>query len=100
MVVYLGDDERGEYLYNYVSEAVYQPRGDTEHLLNEGTLSVARFDADGTGLWIALTPDSTGMEMAEIYIHTRMAASAVGRRRWTGLNGLRQIRFWSRPIVH
>ncbi|OUS34903.1 transcriptional initiation protein Tat [Rhodobacterales bacterium 56_14_T64] len=91
VVVYLGDDERGEYLYKYVSEAAYQPGGDTEHLLNEGTLFVARFDADGTGQWIALTPDSTGMDMAEIYIHTRMAASAVGattmdRPEWVAAN--------------
>ncbi len=91
VVVYLGDDERGEYLYKYVSEATYQPGEDTEHLLNEGTLFVARFDANGTGQWIALTPDSTGMDMAEIYIHTRMAASVVGattmdRPEWVAAN--------------
>lgn len=91
VVVYLGDDERGEYLYKYVSEAGYQPGDDTEQLLNEGTLFVARFDADGTGQWIALRPDSTGMDMAEIHIHTRMAASAVGattmdRPEWVAAN--------------
>ena len=91
VVVYLGDDERGEYLYKYVSDGVYQPGGDTDHLLDEGTLFVARFDADGSGQWLALTPKTTGIDAAEICIHTRMAASAVGattmdRPEWVAAN--------------
>lgn len=79
VVVYMGDDERGEFLYRYVSEGVYVPGGETEDLLNEGTLYVAKFHDNGAGEWLALTPETTGMaSAAEIAIHTRQAASAVG----------------------
>ena len=79
VVVYLGDDERGEFLYRFVSDGVYAEGGDNRDLLESGSLSVARFADDGTGEWVALTPESTGMvSQAEICIHTRQAASAVG----------------------
>ncbi|SEJ94970.1 hypothetical protein SAMN05444007_10993 [Cribrihabitans marinus] len=91
VVVYMGDDERGEFLYRFVSNGVYRPGGSTEGLLDDGTLSVARFDEDGTGEWLALTPESTGMEAAEILIFARMAGSAVGattmdRPEWISAN--------------
>ena len=79
VVVYMGDDERGEFLYRFVSDGVYAEGGDNGDLLETGTLSVARFADDGRGEWIELTPASTGMaSRAEICIHTRQAASAVG----------------------
>jgi len=79
VVVYMGDDERGEFLYKYVSNGVYAPGADTDDLLDNGTLYVARFADDGTGEWLALTPETTGMASpAEIAIHTRQAGSAVG----------------------
>lgn len=79
VVVYMGDDERGEYLYRFVSDGVYAPGVDTDPLLNEGTLYAAKFHEDGSGEWLALTPESTGMaSQAEVCIHTRMGASAVG----------------------
>lgn len=78
LVVYLGDDERGEFLYKWVSSNPDVVAGDTTSLVNEGTLLVARFDVDGTGEWLALTPETTGMDAAMIAIHTRMAGSAVG----------------------
>ena len=91
VVVYTGDDERGEYLYRYVSHGYYTPGGDTEDLLNDGTLYVARFDDDGTGKWVPLTPNTTGMSDAEIRIFARMAASAAGgttmdRPEWISTN--------------
>jgi secreted PhoX family phosphatase len=94
VVVYMGDDERGEFLYKYVSEGSYAPGGDTSELLDRGTLYVARFDEDGTGRWLALTPETTGMELAEICILTRQAASIVGattmdRPEWVATNPLR-----------
>ena len=93
VVVYMGDDERGEYLYKYVSNRPYQSGGQTDGLLDDGQLHVAKFNADGTGEWIALTPEATGMEEAEILIHTRMAASAAGgttmdRPEWVAVNPL------------
>ena len=79
VVVYMGDDERGEFIYRFVSEGRYAEGGDNSGLLDAGSLSVARFAEDGSGEWLALTPETTGMASpAEIAVHTRMAGSAVG----------------------
>ncbi|WP_371223870.1 PhoX family protein [Roseovarius sp. 2305UL8-3] len=79
VVVYMGDDERGEFLYRFVSNGTYTPGGSTEGLLDDGTLYVAKFSDDGTGEWLALTPETTGMaSIAEILIFARKAGSAVG----------------------
>ncbi|MCY3752729.1 MAG: PhoX family phosphatase [Alphaproteobacteria bacterium] len=78
-VVYMGDDERGEFLYRFVSEGRYVEGGDNSDLLESGSLSVARFAEDGSGEWMALTPETTGMaSAAEVAVHARMAGSAVG----------------------
>lgn len=92
IVVYMGDDERSEFLYRYVSNGVYAPGGETDTLLEDGALYVAKFHDNGAGEWLELTPDTTGMaDMAEICIHTRLAASAVGattmdRPEWVSAN--------------
>ncbi|MGB0960405.1 MAG: PhoX family protein [Halocynthiibacter sp.] len=91
VVVYLGDDERGEFLYRYVSKDAYVEGGDTSTLLTEGTLYVAKFDDKLRGKWLALTPETTGMSEAEISISTRIAASNVGattmdRPEWVASN--------------
>ena len=91
VVVYMGDDERGEFLYKFVSDGVYAAGAPTEGLLDDGQLYVARFEDDGSGEWIALTPEATGMDKAEIAIFTRMAASKVGattmdRPEWVAVN--------------
>jgi uncharacterized protein len=91
LVVYMGDDERGEFLYRFVSDDVYSADGDNSDLLNQGRLYAARFYEDQTGEWLALTPEATGMTEAEICIHTRMAASAVSattmdRPEWVAAN--------------
>ena len=94
VVVYLGDDERGEFLYRYVSDDVYVEGGDTSGLLDAGQLYVAKCHEDGTGEWLALTPEATGMDRAMIHIHTRQAGSAVGattmdRPEWVAVNPTR-----------
>ena len=92
VVVYLGDDERGEFLYKFVSEGKYSQGGDNSNLLESGSLYVAKFYDNGTGEWLALTPETTGMaDQAQISIHTRQAASAVGattmdRPEWVAAN--------------
>jgi secreted PhoX family phosphatase len=78
VVVYMGDDERGEFMYRWVSRDVYVPGGDTSTLLVDGTLSVAVFEDDMSGRWVPLTPATTGMDAAHIAVFTRMAASKVG----------------------
>ncbi|MCT4608316.1 MAG: PhoX family phosphatase [Pelagimonas sp.] len=91
IVVYMGDDERGEYLYRYVSNGIWTEGQDGGDLLNDGQLYVAKFNDDQTGEWLALTPETTGMDTAEILCFTRMAASAVGgttmdRPEWVASN--------------
>ncbi len=91
VVVYMGDDERGEFMYKWVSRDIYVPGGDTSTLLSEGVLHVARFNDDLTGEWVALTPDATGVSAAEIAVFTRIAASSVGattmdRPEWIAVN--------------
>ena len=91
VVVYLGDDERGEFLYKFVSERKYAQGGENRNLLEDGTLFVAKFEDNQTGRWLPLTPESTGMTKAEISIHTRQAASKLGattmdRPEWVAVN--------------
>lgn len=91
VVVYMGDDERGEYMYKWVSRDIYVPGGETSTLLSEGQLFVAKFNDDLSGTWIALTPEDTGMSEAEIAIFTRQAGTAVGattmdRPEWIAVN--------------
>ena len=91
VVVYMGDDERGEFLYKFVSRDIYVPGGDTSTLLDQGQLYVAKFNDDMTGTWVALTPEATGMSEAEILIFSRTAASKVGattmdRPEWVAVN--------------
>jgi len=91
IVVYMGDDERGEFVYRYVSNGVYAPGASTDELLTDGVLYVGKFSDNGTGTWVALTPETTGMDQSEIHIHTRQAGSAVGattmdRPEWIAAN--------------
>ena len=95
VVVYLGDDERGEFLYRFVSAGRYDEGADNRDLLEDGTLFVARFEDDGTGRWMELSPEATGMaSRALIAIHTRVAASSLGattmdRPEWVASNPAR-----------
>ncbi len=79
VVVYMGDDERGEFLYRFVSDGVFATGGDTDKLLEEGKLYAAKFYDSGAGEWLELNPETSGLaSMAEVCIHTRIAASKVG----------------------
>jgi len=112
---YMGDDERNEYIYKFVCAGTFNPtnRAANLTLLDSGTLYVARFNADLTGVWIALVPGTIGLDgvalrdnpnfsgaddaevLAKILIKARMAGDAVGatmmdRPEWTG----------ARPRIH
>jgi len=82
VVVYMGDDERNEYIYRYVSSDKWRKmikRG--ENPLDSGIIYVAKFSADGTGQWLPLTPANPALAswtLADILINTRGAADAVG----------------------
>ena len=87
VVVYMGDDERFEYIYKFVSRDKVKPGGfkANQHVLDHGTLYVARFDSRGYGRWIALAHGQNGLDaahgfatQAEVLIRCRQAADLVG----------------------
>ena len=97
-VVYMGDDERGEFIYKFISrdKIDHQTPKANRDLLDQGTLYVARFDngdshpdrPKGKGQWIELTHGKNGINagsgfanQAEVLIHARLAASTVGATR-------------------
>ncbi|MCX5200177.1 PhoX family protein [Streptomyces sp. NBC_00237] len=106
-VVYMGDDERFDYFYKFVSSKRMKrgnSRAAREHnltLLDEGTLYVAKLtgdsptteidgsgklpndgEFDGSGTWIPLATGTTshvpGMTAEEVYVFTRLAGDKVG----------------------
>ena len=94
IVVYMGDDERGEFIYKYVSNGTWAEGQPTDGLLSDGILHVAKFNDDMSGEWLPLTPETTGMDIAEMLVFARMAGSKVGattmdRPEWIAANPLR-----------
>jgi uncharacterized protein len=94
VAVYLGDDERFDYLYKFVSKKSFRHGGSwwarrhNKTLLEEGDLYVAKFSGvpspeyDGDGTWLPLTQHGEsvvpGMTTEEVLVWTRLAADAVG----------------------
>lgn len=60
LAFYSGCDRRGGHLYKFVSrDAVKEPTDKANsRLLEQGMLYAAKFEADGTGQWIALKPET------------------------------------------
>ncbi|MEH1123741.1 PhoX family protein [Micromonospora sp. CPCC 206061] len=106
VVAYMGDDERFDYLYKFVSDKKYMPgnswvaRKHNLTLLESGSLYVAKLDYtsaaeidgmgklptdgafNGTGRWIKLVRGNKsyvdGMTAADVLTFTRLAGDAVG----------------------
>ena len=86
LVVYSGDDNRFDYQYKYVSNGtVTGNEGFGSNLLSDGTLYVARFNADGTISWLALvygegplTAENGFNNQGDVMIDTRLAADLLG----------------------
>ena len=106
LAVYMGCDSRNEYIYKFVSTAVWNA-GDIgggiaagDKYLNEGKLYAAKFNADGTGNWLELSIDVpavraftgyTFANQADVLVNARLAADAVGatkmdRPEWGAVN--------------
>lgn len=109
LAFYMGCDSRNEYIYKFVSAANWDAAdigggmAAGNKYLDEGKLYAAKFNSTGAGEWIELTISNplitsyagaagfTFTSQAEIFVHTRLAADAVGatkmdRPEWGAVN--------------
>ena len=107
LAFYMGDDATGEYIYKFVSNAVWDPKdvngGYTagDKYMDNGTLYVAKFNDDGTGEWLEMSFNKHGLDVsnpvysfndqADVVVHARLAADFRGatkmdRPEWVAVN--------------
>jgi uncharacterized protein len=82
IVVLMGDDEHFEYIYRFVSRLPWRTALRRRFSpLDDGVLSVAKFEGDGSGRWLALSPANPALKnwsINDILINTRGAGDVVG----------------------
>lgn len=106
LAFYMGCDSRNEYIYKFVSTAIWSEAdvgggmAAGDKYLNEGKLYAAKFNADGTGSWLLLDISVSAIannvayafaNQADVLVNARLAADAVGatkmdRPEWGALN--------------
>ena len=108
LAVYMGDDSRNEYIYKFVSSAVWAAADASatdrvamgDKYLDSGKLYVARMNPDGSGQWIELNISNAAIagnsvykfaDQADVLVNARLAADAVGatkmdRPEWCSVN--------------
>lgn len=107
LAFYMGDDSKGEYIYKFVSSAVWDVKdvkggyGAGDKYMNAGKLYVAKFNNNGTGQWIELAYGKNGLNesnstypfksQADVVTFARLAGDAVGatkmdRPEWCTVN--------------
>ncbi|MFN3791429.1 PhoX family protein [Massilia sp.] len=95
LAVYMGDDSRNEYIFKFVSNALWSAADATpadriatgDKYLDSGKLYVAKFAADGSGQWIELSISNPAIaayagyrfaDQADVLVNARLAGDAVG----------------------
>ena len=108
VAVYMGDDAQNEYIYKFVSTATWlaSDAAATDRVavgdkyLDSGKLYVARFNPDGSGVWLELSLANATVatyatyafaDAGDVSMHSRIAADAVGatkmdRPEWCGVS--------------
>jgi uncharacterized protein len=106
---YMGDDSRNEYIYKFVSATAWSAADASatnrlaigDKYFDNGTLYVAKFNADGSGQWLPLVFGQGPLngsnaayafaDQADVLTHARLAGDALGatpmdRPEWTAVN--------------
>ncbi len=108
LAVYMGDDQRNDYIYKFVSTQNWVAADATpanrvatgDKYLDAGKLYVAKFNADGSGAWLELSlsnpsvanyPGYAFADAGDVAMHSRLAGDAVGatkmdRPEWCGVH--------------